>query len=192
MRNLKLALRRLSKTPFVTAVAVASLALGIGANAAIYSMFDQILLRALPVQNAEELVNFTTPGPKQGSTSCNQAGDCDEIFSLPMYRDLERSQTSFTGIAGHRATSVNLAYRNDPLSGDAMYVTGSYFPVLGVRPALGRLLTREDDVTPGGHFVAVLGYAFWESRLGADPNVLNQPITINGQTFTSARCCTCR
>ena len=184
MRNLKLALRRLSKTPFVTAVAVASLALGIGANAAIYSMFDQILLRALPVRDAEALVNFASPGPKQGSTSCNQAGGCDEIFSLPMFRDLEKNPAGFTAVAGHRVAGVNLAYSNDPLSGDAMLVSGSYFPILGVRPALGRLLSPDDDVTPGGHFVTVLGYAFWESRLGADRNVLNQPITINGQTFT--------
>src|SRR5213080_1848164 len=99
MRNLKLALRTLLKTPFVTSVAVISLALGIGANAAIFSLFDQILLRPLPVPEPHRLVNLSAPGPKPGSQSCNQAGDCDAVFSYPMFRDLERVQTVFTTIA---------------------------------------------------------------------------------------------
>jgi hypothetical protein len=102
MRNVKLALRMLLKTPFVTTVAVLSLALGIGANAAIFSLFDQILLRPLPVQEPTQLVNLALPGPMSGSTSCNQSGDCDVIFSYPMYRDIERQQTALAGIAGHR------------------------------------------------------------------------------------------
>ncbi len=89
MANLKLAFRTLKRTPFVTAVAVLSLALGIGANAAIFSLFDQMLLRALPVQEPDRLVNLIAPGPKPGSQSCNQAGDCEQVFSYPMFRDLE-------------------------------------------------------------------------------------------------------
>ena len=91
--NLKLAFRTLFKTPFVTIVAIVSLALGIGANAAIFSLFDQMLLRPLPVQDPARLVNLSAPGPKPGSQSCNQAGDCDDVFSYPMFRDLERAQT---------------------------------------------------------------------------------------------------
>ena len=102
MPNLRLALRTLFKSPFVTLVAILSLALGIGANSAIFSLFDQMLLRPLPVPNAGELVNLKSPGPKPGSNSCSQAGGCDEIFSYPMFRDLEKAQTSFTGIAAHR------------------------------------------------------------------------------------------
>ena len=81
MRNIKLAFRTLFKTPFVTVVAILSLALGIGANAAIYSVFDVTLRRPLPVSHPEQLVNLSAPGPAPGSTSCNQAGDCDQIFS---------------------------------------------------------------------------------------------------------------
>src|SRR5436309_6210467 len=90
MLNLKFALRTLFKAPFVTIVAIVSLALGIGANAAIFSLFDQLLMQPLPVPEAERLVNLRSPGPKPGSTSCNQAGDCDSVFSFPMFRDLER------------------------------------------------------------------------------------------------------
>src|SRR5262249_8698010 len=101
MRNLKLAFRTLFKTPFVTIVAILSLALGIGANAAIYSIFSQMLLQPLPVAQPERLVNFAAPGPQNGSNSCNQAGDCDEVFSYPMFRDLEKANTAFSGIAAH-------------------------------------------------------------------------------------------
>jgi hypothetical protein len=111
MRNLKLALRTLFKSPFVTSVAVLSLALGIGANAAIFSLFDQILLRPLPVAEPERLVNLGAPGPKQGSTSCNQAGDCDAVFSYPMFKDLQAAETGFSDIAAHRIFSVNIAYQ---------------------------------------------------------------------------------
>ena len=103
MRTLKHAIRTLFRTPFVTAVAVLSLALGIGANAAIYSMFDQMLVQPLPVSRPHELINLSAPGPKPGSQSCNQAGDCEAVFSYPMFRDLERSQTALTGLAAHVA-----------------------------------------------------------------------------------------
>ena len=93
MANVRFALRMLLKTPVVTSVAVASLALGIGSNAAIFSLFNQVLLRPLPVVEPERLVNLEAPGPKPGSDSCNQAGDCDEVFSYPMFRDLQREQT---------------------------------------------------------------------------------------------------
>src|SRR5947208_4418032 len=101
MLNLKFALRTLFKTPFVTIVAIVSLALGIGANAAMFSLFDQMLLRPLPVPEPARLVNLAVPGPKPGSTSCGQAGGCDSVFSYAMFRDLERAQTSFTGLAAH-------------------------------------------------------------------------------------------
>src|SRR6185436_2372008 len=138
MLNLKLALRTLRRTPLVTAVAVLSLALGIGANAAIFSLFHHMLLQSLPVRAPDELVNFSAPGPKPGSHSCNDAGDCDDVFSYAMFRDLQRLQTSFTGVAAHRLFGANLAYRGQTMSGTGMLVSGSYFPVLGVQPALGR------------------------------------------------------
>jgi len=109
MQNLRLALRTLFRTPFVTAVAIVSLALGIGANAAIYSMFDQVLLRPLPVPHPEQLVKFAAPGPQGGWNSCNSAGDCDEVLSYPMFRDLEKAKPGFSGLAGHVLFGVNVA-----------------------------------------------------------------------------------
>ena len=182
--NLKLALRRLIKTPFVTAIATISLALGIGANAGIFSIFDQTLLQALPVPDPTRLVNFAAPGPKPGSQSCGQAGDCDAVFSYGMFRDLEKAQTVFTGIAAHVAFGANLAYRGQTNSGDGLQVSGSYFPILGVRPEIGRLLDDNDDRTPGTHFVTVLSHGFWISKLGGNPSVLNDTIIVNGQSLT--------
>ena len=185
MANLRLAFRTLKKTPFVTAVAVLSLALGIGANAAIYSLFDQMLLRALPVQEPDRLVNLSAPGPKPGSTSCSQAGDCEQVFSYAMFRDLEQQATDgFAGIAAHVTFDANLAHTNQTVNGLGMLVSGSYFPVLGVQPALGRLFGPADDETIGEHTVVVLSYRYWENRLGADRGVLGGTLIINGHPMT--------
>jgi predicted permease len=184
MLNLKFALRTLFKTPFVTVVAIASLALGIGANAAIFSLFNQILLRPLPVPEPVRLVNLGAPGPKPGSTNCSQAGDCEQVFSYAMFRDLERAQTPFTGIAAHVAFGANLSARGQTENGDGLLVSGSYFPVLGLKPAIGRLLGPDDDKAPGEPHVVVLSYAYWQTRFALDPNILNQPLVVNGQTMT--------
>src|SRR5262245_35928548 len=182
--NLKLALRRLVKTPFVSLVAIVSLALGIGANAAIFSLFDQTLLKKLAVPRPSELVNLSAPGPKPGSTSCGQAGSCQEVFSYPMFRDIERLQTVFTGVAAHVAFGTNLAYRGQTLNGQGLLVSGSYFPVLGLQPALGRLFTPDYDRNIGNHFVTVLSHDYWTTTLGANPSVLNDTIIVNGQALT--------
>jgi predicted permease len=184
MRHIRLAARMLMKTPFVTAIAVLSLALGIGANAAIFSMFDQLLLRPLPVREPSRLVNLKAPGPMPGSNSCNDAGGCDEVFSYAMFRDLEKAQTPFTGIAAHRTFGASLSVRNEPMSSQAMMVSGSYFPVLGISAATGRLLMPDDDKVIGGNYVAVVGYRFWQNKLGSDPDVVGKPIVINGKTYT--------
>ena len=184
MTNIKLALRTLFKTPFVTTVAILSLALGIGANAAIYSLFDQMLLRPLPVHAPEELVNLGAPGPKPGSTSCSNAGSCELVFSYPMFRDLERMQTVFTGLAAHVGMGANLAYHGQTQSAEGMLVSGSYFPVLGLKPAAGRLLSPQDDQSAGANFVTVLSYEYWASRLGSNPAVIGDQMLINGQPMT--------
>jgi predicted permease len=185
MFNLKLALRTLRKTPFVTTIAALSLALGIGSNTAIFSIFDQMLRRPLPVYHPEQLVNLSAPGPKPGSTSCSQAGGCDVVFSYAMMRDMQKAaDLPFSGIAGHVTMGANLVLERQVLNGSGMLVTGSYFPVLGLQPAMGRLLGPSDDETVGGHPVTVLSYAFWESRLGADPKVVGKSITINGKQMT--------
>ena len=169
MVNLKFALRTLFKTPFVTLVAIVSLALGIGANAAIFSLFNQVLLQPVAVPEPAGLVNFSAPGPKPGSNNCSQIGDCEEVFSYQMFRDLERVQTSFTGIAAHVTFGANFAARGQTENGDGLLVSGSYFPVLGLTPAIGRLLGPEDDKAPGEPHVVVLSYAYWQRRFALDP-----------------------
>jgi predicted permease len=129
-------------------------------------------------------VNLSAPGPAPGSNSCNQAGSCESVFSYPMFRDLEKANGPFSGVVAHRLFGANIAYKNQTLNGEGVMVSGSYFPVLGITPAMGRLFSPNDDQTIGGHPVVVLSYAYWESKIGADPNVLNQPLIINGQTFT--------
>jgi hypothetical protein len=156
--SLRRAIRTLFGSPFVTIVAIASLALGIGANAAIFSLFEQFLLRPLPVEAPARLVNLAAPGPKQGSTSCNDAGGCDEVFTYAMFRDLQREQTPFTDLAAHRSFGTNLSYRSETVSGRGALVSGSYFPVLGLQPALGRLLGPADDRAVGESPVVVLGH----------------------------------
>jgi len=184
MLNLKFALRTLFKTPFVTIVAIVSLALGIGANAAIFSLFNQLLLRPLPVPEPDRLVNLAVPGPKPGGSSCGQAGGCDEVFSYPMFRDLEKVQTVFTALGAHVNFGANLSARGQTQNGEGLLVSGGYFQALGVKPAIGRLLGPEDDRTIGESHVVVLSHAYWQSRFGLDPGVLNQTIIVNGQTMT--------
>jgi predicted permease len=180
MVNLKLAVRMLVKTPFVTIVAILSLALGIGANTAIFSIFDQLLRRPLPVDDPEQLVNLAAPGPKPGSTSCNSAGPCDVVFSYPMFRDLERAQTSFAGIAAHRLFGANLTAGGQTFTGDGVAVSSSYFRTLGVAPVLGRFFTPDDDRVDGEGRVAVLTHRFWQDRFAGSPDVLSMPLVVNG------------
>ncbi len=184
MHQLRLAFRTLARTPFVTSVAVASLALGIGANAAIFSLFNQILVRSLPVRAPRELVTLRSPGPLQGSTSSNQAGDDDAIFSYPMFRDLERAHPGLSGLAAHRTFGANVGVRKQTRSGTGVMVSGGYFPTLGVTPFLGRLLGPADDQAIGAHPVAVLSYRYFSTVLGADRGVLNEPVVVNGNSLT--------
>jgi predicted permease len=184
MVNFKLALRVLLRTPFVTTIAVLSLGLGLGANAAIFSLCSQLLMKTLEVPAAAELVNLAAPGPKSGMVSCGDAGSCDAVFSYPMFRDLEKQQTSFTGIAAHRNVGLNLAYKGTPIRATGLEVSGSYFRVLGVTPAAGRLLNDADDRTPGESAVVVLSHRYWMAQLGGNPAVINEPLVVNGRPMT--------
>ena len=184
MRSLKFAIRTLFRTPFVTAIAIVSLALGIGATAGIFSVFHQVLLQSLAVPDPSELVNLSAPGPKPGFQSCGRAGDCDVVFSYAMFRDLQKTQTVFTDIAAHVGFGANLAYEAQTSSGEGLLVSGSYFPVLELQPALGRLLNSNDDKLVGESRVVVLSYNYWSSRFGLDPTILNKQVIVNGQSLT--------
>ena len=184
MRNLRLAFRTLARTPFVTAVAALSLGLGIGANSAIYSIFYRMVRQELPIAGANRLVNFSAPGPKPGGNSCGQAGSCDDVFSYPMFRDLQNAKlTSIAGVAGHRDIGANVSYGRSAFGRHGLLVSGSYFPVLQIRPALGRLLAPHDDEV-GVPPTVVLAHWFWETSLGADTAVIGKTLTVNGKPTT--------
>jgi len=181
MRNLRLAFRTLARTPFVTVVAALSLGLGIGANSAIYSIFYRMVRQDLPVAGADRLVNLSAPGPKNGSQSCGQAGSCEHVFSYPMFRDLQKARVpALTAIAGHRDFSANVSYERQAFARRGYFVSGSYFPILQIRPALGRLLAPADD-DPGAPPAVVLAHWFWDMNLGGDPKVLGKTLMVNGQ-----------
>jgi predicted permease len=185
MRNLTHAFRTLSRTPFVTAIAALSLGLGIGSNAAIYSIFHRMLRQDLAIPQPERLVNFGAPGPKSGSSSCGQAGSCEEVFSYPMFRDLQKARPEgLQAIAGHRDLGANVTYDNRSYAERGLLVSGTYFPVLGIQPFLGRLLSPSDDETPGAHPVVVVSHRFWEQRLEADSGIVGRTLLMNGKALT--------
>jgi predicted permease len=184
MQLFKFALRSLLKTPVVTTVAVLSVALGIGANVAIFSIFNQMLLRPLPVPEPSRLVNIVSPGERSGSASCGRAGSCDSVFSYPMFRDLERLQTVFTGIAAHNLFGANIAFAGASEGGDSMMVSGSYFGVLRLTPQRGRLISENDERERGGGYVAVLSDEYWRRRFAAREDVISKTLVVNGQPLT--------
>ncbi|MBI4475607.1 MAG: ABC transporter permease [Acidobacteria bacterium] len=183
-QDIRYALRMFRRAPGFTTVAVLTLAFGIGANVAVFALFNRLLLEPLPVPEPSQLVNLVSPGPRSGPTSCGSMGGCEAVFSYPMFRDLERVQTVFTGLAAHRDFSVNLSHRGQTTTGRGLFVSGSYFPVLGLRPTLGRLLGSTDDRTTGESEVVVLSHAYWQSHLGGRRDVVDETIVVNGQPMT--------
>ena len=181
-QDFRYALRQLGKAPGFAAVAIVTLALGIGANTAIFSLLDQVLLRSLPVKEPDRLVILQSVGSFNGHTSART--DDNFSFSYPMYRDLRDHNSVFSGLIATDQAQVGLQWRNQPELVAAELVSGNYFDVLGVQPALGRLLSASDDVVPGSNPVAVLSFGYWQRRFGADRAVVNQSLLVNGRPFT--------
>jgi putative ABC transport system permease protein len=181
-KDVRHALRRLRRQPLFTAVAVLSLALGIGANTAIFSLLDQALWRPLPVKDPEALVLLYHPGPLEGHSTSDEPGG--PAFSYPLFRGLRETQTPFTALAGARPLIVNLVRDGRAMTARAHRVSGSYFDLLGVRAALGRVITEDDDRTPGAHPVVVLGHRYWTNAFGGDTGVLNRTLSVNGVAMT--------
>jgi len=182
-QDLRYGARMLLKNPGFTVIAVLTLALGIGANTAIFSLTDQILLRRLPVERPEELVVLRSPGPKGGHVWSD--GDDAASFSYPMYKDLrDRGANVFSGLLARFAIPLSVAGAGQTERADGELVSGNYFEILGVRPSLGRVFSQEDDRAPGAHQVVVLSHAYWTRRFGADPAILNKSLTVNGNPMT--------
>lgn len=180
--DLRFALRMVMKSPGFALVAILTLALGIGANTAIFSLIDQILLRRLPVPNPDELVILRLPGPFSGSTWSD--GDGAVRFSYPLYKELREQGAPFTGILARFSTALSVAGQGQTERALGEVVSGNYFEVLGVRPALGRLFTPGDETAPGGNPVAVLSYGYWSRHFANDPAILNKQLTVNGTALT--------
>ena len=179
VKDLRLALRSLAKSPAYTAVIVATLALGIGANTAIFSLFDQVVLRLLPVKDPQDLVLFHSPGNPQGwAHSDNQ----QTVYSVPMYRALAASEI-FEEVFARSSAAVSLAHGGQSERASAELVSGSFFPGLGVGAIRGRVLGEADDQTEGGHPVVVLGHAYWQRRFGGSEAVLHQTLTVNAHAM---------
>jgi len=183
LQDARYAVRQLAKSPAFTLTAIITLALGIGANTAIYSLLDQVMLRDLPVRNPQELVMLSCEGSDQGRLS-TYGGDDTEYFSYPMYRDLRDKNSVFSGVVATDQTEIGVAWHNQPELVYGELVSGNYFDVLGVKPAAGRLFVQSDDEAQERNPVVVLSYAYWQRRFGSDPRVVNDTILINSHPFT--------
>jgi predicted permease len=174
--DIRYALRMMRKNPAFSVIVIATLALGIGANAAMFSLTDRVLLQRLPVSNPDQLVVLGTQTPSDSEASSS--------FSYPMYKDLRDQNQACSGIIARAGVQMNVSYGdlNERVSSDL--VSGNYFEVLGVRPWAGRLFTQEDDRTPGAHPVAVISYGFWERRFGKDQSIVGKTILANEHQLT--------
>ena len=178
VQDLRMALRSLAKAPVLTVVGVLSLALGIGANTAIFTLFDQVLLRLLPVEDPRSLVMVATRGSHSGSNRGANA------LSYPMYKDYREKNQVFGGVLCRRGEEVNAGFRGETERAEAELASGNYFEVLGVEPAVGRVLQPEDERAPGAEPVVVLGYDYWRNRFSSDRGVLGDALLVNGYPMT--------
>jgi len=182
MQDLRYGLRMLAKNPGFTAIVVLTLTLGIGANTAIFSLMNQILLRQLPVQNPNELVVLHAPGPVTGHVSDD--GDETESFSYPMYKALRENSVTVCNMLGQYTFSASISSHGQTERGSGQLVSGNYFEALGVPPALGRVFSLDDDRVPGGHPVVVLSDAYWRRHFAGDLSILNKSLLINNVEMT--------
>jgi predicted permease len=181
-QDIRYGLRMLAKNPGFTAIAILTLALGIGANTAIFSLMDQILLRRLQVKNPEELVILRSPGIQEGHVWSD--GDGAQSFSYPVYKGLRDNSSAVSGMLASFAFNASISSRGQTERGLGELVSGNYFDVLGVQPSLGRLFTLEDERVPGGHPFAVLSHAYWMQHFAGDPGILNQVLLVNNTELT--------
>jgi predicted permease len=181
-KDITFGLRMLAKSPGFTAIAVITLALGIGANTAIFSLMNQLLLRELPIRNPSELEILRAPGPATGHISTD--GDATESFSYPMYRGLRDTNAVFSGILARYGFSASVSNHGETDRASGEVVSGNYFEVLGVNPAIGRVFSQDDDRVPGAQPVAVLSYSYWQKHFGGDPSILNKVLLINNVEMT--------
>src|ERR1035438_3662518 len=184
IRSLRYALRQLGRTPAFTAVAVLTLALGIGANSAIFSVMNALLLRYLPARDPQRLVYLHTTSNPSGS---NQTGHGDASLTLPIFEQFRKQKNAFAGVVAYVPLGIGkvaVRYGKEPQEASAEMVSGNFFSTLGVLPARGRTFAIEDEVAHSP--LAVLSYAWWTRQFGRDPSVIGQPLYIKDVPFTIA------
>jgi putative ABC transport system permease protein len=174
MLNLRLALRQLRRTPGFALTVVLTLALGIGATAAIFSLVEGVLLRPLPFHDPSRLVTL-------GDTISGENTGCDAGVSAPEIRQYTRETSSFSALGGYKGAGYELSGRGEPAQINATRMTAGVFPALGVAPALGRVFTQQENT--GHQQVAVLSYSTWQSRFHGDPNILGSKILLSRKPY---------
>lgn len=180
-RDLRFALRRLIARPGLTVVVLATLALGIGANVTVFSVVDSILLRALPIEDPESVVQIYGSSDRDGN-----AGGMFQGFlpvSYPNFEDVRDAATSVDGIFVHSMWPVSVSFGEEAERVEGLYVSASYFDVLGVQPALGRTFRPEEDRQPGADAVVVLRHGYWMRQFGGDPGIVGRTITVNARSL---------
>jgi putative ABC transport system permease protein len=178
--DLRFGLRQLRLNPMFTLVAVLSLALGIGANTAIFELIDAIRLRALPVKNPEELayLDYAKDSKRSGWWSTRSA-----TFTSANWDSIRRHQEAFSDVIAWSAKQFNLVLEGKARYAEGLFVSGDFFRVLGARAAVGRLFTVEDDQPGCGSPAAVIGYSFWQSEFAGDPAVTSRSVRLDGRLF---------
>src|SRR5262245_28491588 len=172
-QDLRYGVRMLLKNPGFTTVAVLTLALGVGANTAIFTLLDKVLIRPLPVEQPNQLVTFA-----------EDASGAPGIFSYPLYSELRDRNDVLSGVVAYEQRTFSLSDGNANERVVGQIVSGNYFATLGVRPALGRFFLPEEDRTPNTRPVIVISHGLWRRRFGADPAVIGKTLSLNAYNYT--------
>src|ERR1051325_9917690 len=178
LQDLRYSARTLRKSPVFLSVAVLSQALGIGANTAIFTLVHQLILQPLPVKDPEQLVMLAGRGNHYGG---NNGPD---RLSYPMYQKIRDKNQVFSGMFCTYPTTVGVTFQGRTELVGADFVSGNFFPVLGIGAAAGRVFNASDDLIQGGHPLAVLSHGYWRARFGFDPGIVGKSIVVNGRSLT--------
>jgi predicted permease len=183
LNDLRFALRQFRRSPVFVATAILTLALGIGANTAIFSLLDQALLRSLPVRDPGRLIVLKQSNAAWNGSTSNNGGEDTDYFSYPMYQDLRDHNKVFDGLIGTASAQAGFSRGGSSKVVAVEVVTGNYFNVLGVQPALGRLFSQSDDTAKNANPVAVVSFDFWRNQLASDPRIVGSTVSMNGHPF---------
>ncbi|HEY1583523.1 MAG TPA: ABC transporter permease [Chthoniobacterales bacterium] len=175
LQDIRYGFRLLRKNPGFSTIVVLALALGIGANTALFSLCNRVLLRGLPVRNAQQLVVLNV---------ANERSESIQSFSYPMYRELRDKNAVFSGMLAQAGAEMNATYAGESEKARGELVSGNYFETLGVQAWGGRLFTQADDQNPGAHPVAILSYEYWQRRFGGDPAIVGRKLILNNHPMT--------